>query len=225
MKLVKGINARSEVLEYSLMIENLCSFFLSGLLGISDYKKSKSLGNTGSSLSFNQKVELLIDIQALDSKEKSKYMTFMSIRNQFMHNIDADSYEKCFNHLKGTDNFLLAAYPQDSTWTKEKQLENATRDLAHDVITITVNLMEKVKEKIGEKVKNEMLEEYQEASMSAITAIEKAINSVYENKVKKGVKTIGIEELKDLGSEVRSIFYKIILGKTLKKTSANVNEH
>lgn len=217
MSLVKGMSARSEVLEYSLMIENLSSFFLSGLLDISDYKKSKSLGNTGSSLSFNQKVELLIDIQALDSKEKSKYMAFMSIRNQFMHNIDANSYEKCFTHLKGSDKFLLTTYPQDIKLTQEKQLENATRNLAHDVITITVNLMEKVKEKIGEKVKNEMLEKYQEASMSAISEIEKALDLVYESKVKEGVKTIGIEELKDLGSEMRSIFYKLVLGKTLTK--------
>lgn len=217
MSLVKGMNVRSEVLEYSLIIENLSSFFLSGLLDISDYKKSKSLGNTGSSLSFNQKVELLIDIQALDFKEKSKYMAFMSIRNQFMHNIEADSYENCFNHLKGTDKFLLTTYPQDIKLTQEKQLENVTRSLAQDVMKITVNLMNKVKERIGEKVKNEMLEKYQEASMSAISEIEKTLNSVYDSKVKEGVKTIGIEELKDLGSEMRSIFYKLVIGKTLKK--------
>lgn len=217
MSLVKGMNARREVLEYSLMIESLISFFLSGLLDIPDYKKSKSLGNTSSSLSFNQKVELLIDIQALESKEKSKYIAFMSIRNQFMHNIDADTYENCLKHLKGTDKFLLTTYPQKTELTLEKQLENATRILAQDVITITVNLLDKVKEKIGEKVKNEMLEKYQEASMSAISEIEKAFNAVYDSKIKDGAKTIKIEELKNLGSEMRSIFYKLVIGKTLKK--------
>ncbi|MDP3445793.1 MAG: hypothetical protein Q8T08_23275, partial [Ignavibacteria bacterium] len=107
------MNIRVDILQYSLMVENFSSIFLSTLLDIPDFKESKSLGNRSGNLSFNQKIDLLIDIQAIEKKEKSKFSNFMSIRNQFMHNIDADSYENCLKNIEGADKFLLKTYPQD----------------------------------------------------------------------------------------------------------------
>ncbi len=210
MEFVKGMNIRTDILSYSLMVENFSSIFLSTLLDISDFKESKSLGNKSGNLSFNQKIDLLIDIKALNKKEKSKFLTFMSIRNQFMHNIDADNYENCLKNIDGAEKFLLKTYPQEDKLTKETQLENATKKLSSEVVDITIKLLSKIKEKIEKEVKSELLEKYQKNSIEAISKIETAFNSIYDEKVQKGVETISIEELKHLGSEMRRIYYKII---------------
>jgi len=217
MELVKGIEIRTEILQYSLLIENFTSIFLSNLLNIPDFKASKSLGNKSGNLSFNQKIELLIDIQALEKKEKSKFLTFMSVRNQFMHNFDANSYENCFENIDGADKFILRNFPQDELLTKENQLKNATKQLANDVVTITVKLLDKVKEKIEEKVKSEISEDYQKNSIKAISEIEKALNLSYDKKVEKGEKTIDIAEIKELGSKIRKIYYKIVIDEMKEK--------
>jgi hypothetical protein len=216
MELVKGMQIRTEILQYSLLIENFSSIFLSNLLNITDYRLSKSIGNKSSNLSFKQKIDLLIDIQALENKEKNKFSHFMAIRNQFMHNLEANSYENCFKNLDGAEKFLLKTFPQDFKLSKEKQLEFATKKLAEDVITITVKLMEKIEEKIREKVNSEMLERYQENSTIAITEIENKINSAFTEKLQKGEETINLKELKELGSYIRKIYYRMVIEKTIE---------
>jgi len=217
MNIVKGMNIRVDILQYSLMVENFSSIFLSTLLDITEYKESKSLGNKSGNLSFNQKIDLLIDIQAIEKKEKSKFLIFMSIRNQFMHNIDADSYENCLRNIEGADKFILKTYPQDEKLNKETQLENATKKLANDVAEITLKLLDKVKDKFEKKAKSELLEKYQKNSMEAISKIEKALNSVYDEKMRNGEKTVDVEEFKRLGSKMMSVYYNIIANKTFKK--------
>ena len=211
MELVKGLKIRTEILKYSLLIEKFISILLSNLININDSKASKSLGNKSGNLSFNQKVHLLIDIKALDNKEKSKFTTFMSVRNQFMHNFEADSYENCYKNIDGADKFLFKTYNKDEELSKENQLENVTKQLADDVIKITSKLWEKVEEKVGEKIKSEMLEEYKSHSIKAISEIEKIFNSAYDEKAEKGEKTINISELKKLGSKISGIYYSTVL--------------
>ncbi|HCY40802.1 MAG TPA: hypothetical protein DHV48_05525 [Prolixibacteraceae bacterium] len=215
MEFVKGMNIRTDILSYSLMVENFSSIFLSTLLDISDFKESKSLGNKSGNLSFNQKIDLLIDIKALDKKEKSKFQIFMSIRNQFMHNIAADNYENCLKNIDGAEKFLLKTYSQDNKLAKEIQLENATKELSKEVVEITINLLSKVKEKIEKEVKSQLFEKYQKNSIEAISKIETEFNSIYNEKVEKGVKMISLEELKQLVSEMRRLYYQII-DKTFK---------
>ncbi|HPF12534.1 MAG TPA: hypothetical protein PLP62_13855 [Flavobacteriaceae bacterium] len=161
MKWNIGLNERQEILTFALLLENFSSIFLSGLLGIKDYRDTKSFGNTNISLSFNQKINLLIDIGALDSNERNKFLTFMEIRNQFMHNLAADSYESCYAFLKGKEKFILDNYPQETTLTKEEQLKKATVELADDILKKTIDLIDKVKEKIEKEVKTELLEKMQ----------------------------------------------------------------
>ena len=82
-----GIDIRKEILLSSLYLESFLSHFLGGMLGIKDISNSMSLGNTGKALSFSQKLNLLIDIGALKKDDQKKFLAFMEIRNQFMHNI------------------------------------------------------------------------------------------------------------------------------------------
>src|ERR1700759_4851657 len=90
---------RGKILLYSLMFESLTSYFIARLVGIEDHKNSKTLGNKSSSLSFNQRVDFLLDLKVLGSDQRMKLQSFMEIRNQLMHNIEASSYEKCFSFM------------------------------------------------------------------------------------------------------------------------------
>src|SRR5688500_14484063 len=93
------ITNRKDILQKSLFMETITSQFLALILGIKKPLESKSFGNTGSALSFSQRVNLLMDLGALNSELRSKYQLFMEIRNQFMHNADAGTYEECLNFI------------------------------------------------------------------------------------------------------------------------------
>lgn len=218
MQLNVGIEIRQEILQYSLLIENFTSIFLAKLLGIDDYKATKSFGNQSGNMSFNQKVELLIDIGALDRAEKKKFQTFMEVRNQFMHNYDAQNYVSCFSFLEGKSNFVLKLYPQSAELSLEERLHKATIQLAGDVITTTVNLVEKVKEKIGETVKLDMLEKFQKDSFKSIKEIEDVFNKMYASKKEAGETNINLEELKDLGKTIRQAFIGLMITKIKNNT-------
>lgn len=208
-----GIDTRSEVLQYALIIENFTSIFLATLLDIKDIKNSRVLGNKSNPISFNQKVTLLIEIEALDAGEKAKFWTFMEVRNQFMHNMEAINYETCFTYLDGKDKYLLKQYPQKSELPREEQLKLAFRALSEEVVKSTMGLYERVKDKIRSTVNSDMHKEFQANATNAIMEIEKAFNSIFENASKSNKTTIRIDELKELGTMIRKIFYRIVTDK------------
>jgi hypothetical protein len=142
-----GMPYRNEVLAASLFIEKMTSAFLSVLLGIKDLKNSRLLGNKSGCLSFNQKIDLLIEMGALSNKDRNKFQAFMEVRNQFMHNISANNYESCYSFTNGTDKFVLKTYPQDKSKAREEALRNATGQLIDDIGKITVNIIGVLTEK------------------------------------------------------------------------------
>ena len=147
---------RIDILKYALEIEKLTSQFLSHLLGIDDHKKSRTLGNKGSALSFNTKIDLLIDIGALDIDTKNKFQSFMEIRNQFMHNSYANSYELCFSFLDKKENFLFSKYPQPLILTKEQRLKAAVKQLCYELLIKVVDIIKVVEAKVKKQMEFEM---------------------------------------------------------------------
>ncbi|AWA31002.1 hypothetical protein HYN48_13435 [Flavobacterium magnum] len=137
---MEEIRKRTKVLEYSLKLESFVSYELANLLDISDYKSSKSLGNGSSALSINQKLNLLLDVENIDKKEKSTIEYFMSIRNQFMHNIDAVSFSYVIRKLDGLENKLKKEYPHNfKQKNDEKGFELCIESLFHDSIKILLD--------------------------------------------------------------------------------------
>lgn len=173
MKFEIGLEKRKFILTISLLVENFTSIFLARLLEIEDYRETISFSNKSSTLSFNQKINLLIDIKAIEGENKNKFQTFMEIRNQFMHNLEADTYEKCFKFLNGRDKFILKVYPENSDLSKEDQLEKATERLFYDVLRMSSKLYEKVREKIEKEVKHEMLQKAQPVLLRVIAELNK----------------------------------------------------
>lgn len=100
-----------KVLKSSLRLEKTASYSLAFILGINDPENSKSLGNKTSSLSFNQKLNLLLDSGSITKTDKLKLEIFMEVRNQFMHNLDVYSFKEVFQLLEGREKKLKKIYP------------------------------------------------------------------------------------------------------------------
>ena len=134
---------RASYLTYSLMCENITSYLIAELVDITDHENSRTLGHKSSSLSFNQRIDFLIDMQVLNATQKAKFQTFMEIRNQLMHNISASTYVKCFTFLPaGKDQ-----YRQLKGLSKEEELKKASLALAEDVFNITTSLFTSITKK------------------------------------------------------------------------------
>lgn len=201
-----GMSRRKEILQSSLVFEKMTSMFLGGLLGIEDINKSKLLGNKSGCLSFNQKVEMLIEIGALSQREKKKYQIFMEIRNQFMHNISANSYENCFKFLNGSEKFLAQIYPQPSILTREESLSNSVGELIDDVGKITAEIVNKIEDKIHKDIELEFGRKWKEAAIESIAEVKEGINGFILKLIKEN-QSIETKHLKNLGNDISKWFY------------------
>ncbi|QQT44883.1 Uncharacterised protein [Sphingobacterium multivorum] len=81
---------RNRVIHISSIIESVISNMLSMAIGDQD-RKSKSFGYGSESLSFNARINLLIDFNVLENDEKAFLQKFMEIRNKFAHNFHTKS--------------------------------------------------------------------------------------------------------------------------------------
>ncbi len=202
-----GFANRSEVLSASVMIEGLTSTLLATLLGIKDANQSISFGNKSSALSFNQKIHLLIDLGAIAKENKSKLINFASIRNQFVHNLEAFTFEKCFSFLDGTQKWLLDNYSSQQIDTKEKQLKDATFLLAQDCLKIVAAVNETIAAKIHKDIEADVKKRSEIASW---LSLEKGLEFLQEkiNELTNGKQIVETHLLENLPKEVIGAFYK-----------------
>lgn len=112
-----------KVLKYSLRLEKIASHSLGFILDVEDPTNTKSLGNKNTPLAFNQKLHLLLDSGSIDKKEKEKMEIFMEVRNQFMHNLNVNSFIEVFAVLTGRETRLRKLYP--SYFSDEIEVEDS----------------------------------------------------------------------------------------------------
>ncbi len=87
-----NMELRSWVISRVLRLEQTSSSLLRAILRM--FKENpKTLGNQTSALSFRSKIDLLYDIEEIDSSEYNHLLKMMEIRNQFAHNPNAVSFE------------------------------------------------------------------------------------------------------------------------------------
>ena len=100
-----NIEVRSRILEYSLVIENLINDLLLLNLGIYNEKEKTRLFSNKGKLTFQNKIDLLFDIEVLSKEENSEFELLMNIRNKFLHDLECNSFKILFNE-KIKDNGL-----------------------------------------------------------------------------------------------------------------------
>jgi len=124
----------------------------------------------------------------------------MEIRNQFMHNFDAVSYEKCYEFLSGTDNAVLKLYPQTPAQSKEARLKKATHSLCMEVEQLTMSIIDKVRDRRAIKTLNEVNQIVHDGLLKSIQKTAEFITDLADNEIANGahldrqiVTKIGVE--------------------------------
>ena len=175
------LRKRMQVLETALYIEGLTSSIICRLLDI-DIETSKSFGNKSSSLSFSNKINLLLDMGNLHNDDVKKFEKFMSIRNQFMHNWSVDTFVNCVEKLDGLKNWLASNYPQDNNSNIELQYEKSINQLRIELTIKTASLIESIEKKINKEVKAKFYERFQKVLLlNLIDAVNKIELYIEEN--------------------------------------------
>lgn len=135
-----GMELRSDVLIFSLFLEDLTSLILPMILRI-DKEKSVLFGHTSRALSFDQKVLLLIELGSLNEEHRTRFLWLQQIRNQLMHNKKAVSMVECLKYTSVKEKELLDSFDTDEDATKEEQLTQALQTLCHYVTTASVEIV------------------------------------------------------------------------------------
>lgn len=94
-----NLDLRTKVLEYSLILEDEINEAIKHYLGISN-PKLKSLGNNSSNLSLRNKIDILHDLEIFQGDIYSNFVLFMEFRNQFIHNINCNTFVAALELLK-----------------------------------------------------------------------------------------------------------------------------
>lgn len=211
-----NMEKRLKVLKSSLMLESLVSTFLAGILDIKDHIHSISFGNRSSALSFNQKINLLIDIGAIERNDRTKYVTLMEIRNQFMHNLECDTFEKCLDVLEGKETYLLKLYPQMEE-DREQRLINCFNALSAEVIKTTHEILKVITQRIADKAQHSVISKSHDLIHEAIKEGTEYLDKVIEDFI-KGKTMIPSKDMANIGRTTMQIIYT-----KWKKGMANLN--
>lgn len=197
-----NIQVRTTILEKSLTLENFLSQIIAQIIRVPK-TKTKTLGNQSSSLSFKTKVDLLYDLDRINLEEYNLLILFMEIRNQFIHNIESDSYIKVLEILGNSKKTkLLNVNPdvaefhtelkkrQDTEEQQEKSLEFAFDFLFLKLREIILNQHQKIiedfeKEKLQE-VDSKMLEFYS-VSFKIFQDTVEEFGEVFSNSLEEGI--------------------------------------
>lgn len=123
------VKIRNEFFISALFVESNISDYLSEKLEIN----SESSDQSEHKLNFDQKVELILDMDKLSIIDKSKLSVFREIRNEFLLNKNADTIEESFTSPNSNDDFLLILYPQSEYLPREEKLTNACYQLIGEV--------------------------------------------------------------------------------------------
>ncbi|MFN7120342.1 MAG: hypothetical protein ACK4TA_26380 [Saprospiraceae bacterium] len=122
-----NLELRSQILANALIIEGELKEIIKILLNV-DRIDSKSLGYRQSALSAQTKVDLLFDIDEISKDEYNSFKLFFEIRNQFIHNLDSESFEIVLNRIDGKNRLLK--YSNNDFSNSEEQYFLCFQELA-----------------------------------------------------------------------------------------------
>jgi hypothetical protein len=124
-----NLELRSEILDIALTLEHVVNELILGLLVI-DKPNKKAMSNKSGSLSIKNKIDLLFDLEVLNSDEHEIFLLLIEFRNQFLHNIQCSSFENAVK-LLGSDKEkrLLKFDDAKDSLDREFKYRNAFRNL------------------------------------------------------------------------------------------------
>ena len=179
-----NIELKAQVLKASIEIETKLSELLLELLSINK-EAPKTLGKTGSALSFKSKTDLLLDIDKIDLDLYKDLILFMEIRNQFIHNIDTNSFEIVIERVKKENHLLSFLKNKTLGWLdKEKQLEFAFSDFTSSLHHRLLDVSDVISAEKVESFQKILKEIVLELKLNHMNSIVEEICLDIENKIK-----------------------------------------
>jgi len=145
-----NIQLRGEVLEKALTLEDAVNNLVLLYLGIKKEDR-RAVGHKSGTLTYKNLLDLLYDIDVLDKKEFQTLLLLMEVRNQFMHNLACDSFEKAIEFLGPDKGKRLLKFNDIGGNTLEDQYSNSFLCLATDAIHIIGEKIEKKQKDVSEK--------------------------------------------------------------------------
>lgn len=143
------VKVKNEFLVSALFIESAINDYLSSKLDISDPISSEFLGNSKKGLTFDQKIDALLDSTVFSIIDKSKISVFREIYKEFQLNFDAGSLEDSFTSEDANDDFLMILYPQNDYLPREEMLINACYQLIAEVSELIADKTSSVEVKMS----------------------------------------------------------------------------
>lgn len=146
-----NIEIRSEILNYSLIIEDAVNSLLLAYLGITN-KTSTKLFGTKAGISFKNKIDLLYDIDVLTKKEHNDLELQMIFRNKFIHSIECSSFTVILSQLdNGIKNRFKKYISSHDNITNEKSYKEAYGELYSSNLGIMIEKIGLKKQSIEDK--------------------------------------------------------------------------
>ena len=185
----KQDNLRFYIIEHTIEIEELISVTLGRILGI-DYLESQSFGFKSSSLSFNQKVQIVQDLRGMEKEELKKLSCLMNIRNKFAHVKEIENFDDLFTKTangKQIKHSLEQWYDNDKFDNEDKYrlyFLLLIEDLCYTLCNIQMNY---VSEQFRRKRRKDFFKEYVGQIQLELKKLEleNDIHQVVINKVKE----------------------------------------
>ena len=147
------VKVKNEFLVSALFIESAINDYLSSKLDISNPINSEFLGNGKKGLTFDQKIDALLDSTVFSIIDKSKISVFREIYKEFQLNFDAGSLEDSFTSEDANDDFLMILYPQNDYLPREEMLINACYQLIAEVSELIADKTSSVEVKMSSSKK------------------------------------------------------------------------
>lgn len=135
-----GMDLRSDVLFFTPYFEELTAMTIPAMLRI-DQENSILFGHTSRALTFDQRIQFLIELGSLDEQHKSQFLWLLQIRNQLMHNRKAISMTACLKYTTVKEKDLLKAFGNDESMSKEEQLVDALQRLCYYVMSASTEIL------------------------------------------------------------------------------------
>ena len=98
------------MIEAAVHLEANITLYLCTYLNI-DPKKTKLFGFKSGCLSFDSKLEMLLELNYLTSDKREKFRKFSEIRNKFAHISTILNFTDCYLAITGVTNKLSNWYP------------------------------------------------------------------------------------------------------------------
>lgn len=144
------------VIENCIMIETSISILIGAKLNI-DFQNSKSFGNGSSSLSFNQKVQIIQDIEGLEKEFVKKLSCLMNVRNKFTHVGEVSNFEKFFEISKNGKELKKDLHRWYPSVHSKNNYRNFFYSLVDDIYNSLLYLGESIGQYRGEILIHKML--------------------------------------------------------------------